>query len=79
MFNRHRSQMSKRQLFSLPEVGFIREADLVPQIIPISSATLWRLVKDGQFPSPIKLSPRVTAWRVSDVRKWLEARGEVAQ
>ena len=46
----------------------------VPGIIPISSATFWRKVKSGDFPSPVKLSERVTAWRVEDVRKWMQAR-----
>ncbi len=58
---------------SLPDVGFIRQAQLVPAIVPFSNATLWRKVKDGTFPAPVKLSPRVTAWDVRQVRKWIEA------
>jgi prophage regulatory protein len=42
-------------------------------IVPFSSATLWRKVKGGEFPAPAKLSERVTAWRVEDVRQWLDA------
>ena len=34
---------------------------------------LWRKVKAGHFPKPVKLSERVTAWRVEDVRAWLAA------
>ena len=41
-----------------------------PGILPISSATLWRMVKSGKFPQPVKLADRVTAWRVEDVQKW---------
>ncbi len=59
---------------TLPEVGFIRQAQLVPTIVPFSNATLWRKVKDGSFPAPVKLSPRVTAWEVGKVREWIEAR-----
>lgn len=62
----------------LPAAGFVRLAQLVPSIIPISTATLWRKVKAGKFPAPVKLSERVTAWQVADVRKWLDARKEVA-
>lgn len=43
-------------------------------IIPFSGPTLWRKVKSGDFPSPIKLSERVTAWRVEDVRAWLNSK-----
>lgn len=45
----------------------------VAPILPVSNATLWRRVKEGTFPKPVKLSERVTAWRVEDVRQWLDA------
>lgn len=43
-------------------------------IVPFSGPTLWRRVKTGDFPKPVKLSARVTAWRVEDVRAWMAAR-----
>ena len=58
----------------LPATGYIRQAQLIPDIVPFSSATLWREVKAGSFPAPVKLSQRVTAWRVEDVRKWMRSR-----
>ncbi len=65
--------MSKQQATkgSLPATGYVRQSQLVPHIIPFSSATLWRKVKAGQFPRPLKLSERVTAWSVDDVREWM--------
>lgn len=62
----------------LPETGYVRQAQLIPAIIPFSSATFWRKVKAGTFPAPVKLSERVTAWRVEDVRAWMQTCG-VAQ
>ena len=56
---------------NLPASGYIRQAQLIPDIVPFSSATLWRKCKAGQFPKPVKLSERVTAWRVGDVRQFL--------
>ena len=55
----------------LPKVGFVRQANLIPHMVPFSSATLWRKVKDGTFPQPVRLGPRITAWRVEDVRRWM--------
>lgn len=55
----------------LPSVGFVRQSQLIPTIVPFSAATLWRRVKSGEFPSPVKLSERVTAWHVEDVRAWI--------
>ena len=57
----------------LPCTGFLRQSQLIPALIPFSSATLWRKVKAGTFPPPVKLSERVTAWRVEDVRAWMQA------
>lgn len=53
--------------------AYVRQAQLIPAILPFSPATLWRKVKDGSFPQPIKLSDRITAWRMDDVEAWLES------
>jgi predicted DNA-binding transcriptional regulator AlpA len=58
----------------LPDDGYVRLSQLVPSPIPVSQPTLWRMVKDGNFPAPYKLSERVTAWRVEDVRNWMKER-----
>lgn len=58
----------------LPVTGYIRQSQLIPIILPFSSATLWRKVKAGDFPRPIKLSERVSAWRVEDIRAWMASR-----
>lgn len=58
----------------LPATGFIRQSQLIPAIVPFSSATLWRKVKAGTFPAPVKLSERVTAWPVESVRAWMDSR-----
>lgn len=65
----------------LPDSAFIREAQLVqsprrpgsPAPLPFSAPTLWRNVRAGTFPQPYRLSKRVTAWKVGDVRAWLAA------
>lgn len=74
----------------LPATGYVRQSQLIgtparntdeehaqdakPGILPFSSSTLWRMVKAGKFPAPVKLSARVTAWRVEDVRAWMQSR-----
>jgi len=57
----------------LPATGYVRQSQLL-RFIPFSSATLWRKVSAGQFPRPRKLSERVTAWDVADIRAWMESR-----
>lgn len=63
-------QKLQRLRHDMPHAGYIRQAGLLA-MLPISSATLWRWVSKGDFPQPVKLSPRITAWRLSDVQKWL--------
>ena len=58
----------------LPQSGFLRLSAIVAPHgpIPVSKSTWWAGVKDGRFPKPVKLSTRVTAWRVEDIRAFIE-------
>ena len=57
----------------LPDSAFIRQRDLM-LVFPFSESQLWRMIRLKQFPAPISLSARVTAWKVSHVRCWLASR-----
>jgi prophage regulatory protein len=64
----------------LPEAGFLRlrqilgdPASGIPPIIPVKKTCWWNGVKSGRFPAPVKLGPRVTAWRVLDIRAFIES------
>ena len=64
--------MERPNFDSLPGEALIRLAVLLALgLLPFSASTLWRKVRRGAFPAPIKVSPNVTAWRVRDVRAWL--------
>jgi len=43
-------------------------------ILGVGKTTLWRWVKEGFFPQPIKLSEGVTVWRLSEVQSWLDSK-----
>ena len=62
-----------RPFGELPLTGYVRQSQLVPAPVPLSSAALRRRVKAGTFPKPVKRSERVTAWRVVEVRQLLDA------
>ncbi|RXJ69806.1 hypothetical protein CRV08_02725 [Halarcobacter ebronensis] len=36
---------------------------------------MWLWVKEGKFPKPIKLSPRVTVWEEDKIINWMETKG----
>jgi prophage regulatory protein len=70
----HRTGPSPAQVLdSLPPTAYIRQKLLLSHIVPFSPATLWRRVKAEEFPKAVKISARVTGWRVSEVRAWLDA------
>jgi predicted DNA-binding transcriptional regulator AlpA len=50
--------------------GLVRLADILAPRgpIPVARSTWWAGVRSGRFPRPVKLGPRITAWRVEDIR-----------
>ena len=65
----------------LPDTAYARQVQLIrdpkrpnlPTPLPFSAATLWRKVREGTFPAPVRLGAAITAWKVGDVRAWLQA------
>jgi predicted DNA-binding transcriptional regulator AlpA len=74
-----KSNIHKSVFDALPNAAFVRQSQLVqsckqrtvPVPLPFSAPTLWRKVKAGTFPQPVKLSKRVTAWNVGEIRAWM--------
>ncbi len=72
----------------LPDTGFLRLSQIVGNskakppinpIYPVSKSTWWAGVRSGRFPKPVKLGPRITAWRVEDIRKLIQQGSEWAE
>ena len=61
----------------LPRTGFVRQPTVIAHV-GFSKSTLWAKVAQGAFPKPLKLGPRITAWRAEDVRDWIAARSAEA-
>lgn len=59
---------------SLPPTGFIRLAAIVGPngLIPVSKSTWWEGVRTGRYPKPVKLGPRITAWRAEDIKAFID-------
>jgi prophage regulatory protein len=58
-----------------PRHGFLRLKQIIAPHgpIPVSRSTWWAGVKSGRFPKPVKLGPRITAWREDDIDALLDA------
>jgi predicted DNA-binding transcriptional regulator AlpA len=64
---------------ALPDVALIQIRPLIHyKVLPYSATTIWRKCKQGEFPKPIKVSSGITAWRVGDIRKYLEQVGSLS-
>lgn len=60
----------------LPDIAMIQVGPLINfNVLPYSATTIWRKCRTGEFPAPIKMSSGITAWKVGDIRKYLEAIG----
>ena len=47
--------------------------DEVCKLTGLAKATIYKKVKEGSFPPPIRLGARSVGWRMSDILAWLEA------
>ena len=56
------SNLENESLLRLPQVL---------KIIPISKSAWWQGCKDGRYPQPIKLGPRTTVWKASDISAFM--------
>ena len=45
----------------------------VKKVAPVSSMSIWRWVRDGKFPQPLKLGSR-NFWRRDEIEAWLAER-----
>jgi len=63
---------SLKNFDSLPDSANVR-LPVVSALKACSAATVWRMVKRGDLPAPRKLSQRITAWNVGELRKALAA------
>ena len=57
----------------LPDSAHVR-LPVVVGLYGCSAPTVWRNVKTGTIPAPIKLTANITAWNVGALRKALAAR-----
>lgn len=61
--NENKSQIKEEVLLRLPEVL---------KRFPVSRSTWWAGVKSGRFPRSLKIGPRTTVWRKSDIESLIQ-------
>jgi len=53
---------------ALPTEGFVR-LKTVLAVVPVGESRWYQGVNTGEFPAPVKIGPRMNAWRVRDIRE----------
>lgn len=66
------------ELASRQEIRFMR----LPEVLALcgkSRSSIYAAIKKGEFPAPVKLSTRSSAWIRSGIAAWAEARVKVSR
>jgi len=50
----------------------------VAHLTGLARTTLWRGVRDGTFPRPVRITPSTIGWCASDLTHWLAERRAAA-
>lgn len=71
----------------LPEAPLIQTGSETPSLLRmptvmrmtgLARSTIYQMIADQRFPTPVRLGPRAVAWRRSDLDRWSETRPAVA-
>jgi prophage regulatory protein len=69
---------------TIPATGFVRLSAIIGSPpgtgpIPVGRATWYSWVQQGIAPRPVKLGPRVSAWRAEDIQAFITSLGTEAE
>ena len=56
---------------------FVRMGSVI-RMTGLCRSTIYRLVAQDKFPSPVRLATRAIAWRRTDLERWSEVRPTIA-
>jgi excisionase family DNA binding protein len=62
---------------SIPTRRYLRAQELAERLA-VHRTTLWRWVRGGHFPHPVRLGPNTVAWDCAQIDAWLAARDVAA-
>jgi prophage regulatory protein len=74
---RHAGIASPNNVGEAQAAEFLRMPSVVYRT-GLARSTIYRLIAERKFPSPVKLAGRAVGWRRSDLDRWSEARPSAA-
>ena len=42
------------------------------KLFKVSQATIYRWIKEGNFPKSVRLGPNMVRWKASDIQEWMD-------
>ena len=63
---------------SVPDASPFLRMWAVTRMTGLGRSTIYRLIAQDKFPSPVRLANRAIAWHRTDLERWSEARPTVA-
>jgi len=46
----------------------------IEKLLKISRTTIYRWLKEGQFPTPVRFGANMVRWKVTDIEVWMKER-----
>jgi len=62
--------MKKRSKTKSSKIPLFLSDEQLAKRYGVSRSTIWRWLRKGDFPSPVKLGPGCTRWPLDDVQAW---------
>lgn len=56
----------------IKKLAFLRLPDVISRT-GLSRSTIYKKIQEGEFPAPIKLGPRASAWIEGEIEEFLQA------
>ena len=60
--------MKEEQFIRLPKVM---------ELVGVQKSAIWKWIGEGTFPKQLKLTPRVSVWKLSEVQEWMDKQIEM--
>ena len=64
------NQVTIKETSNLNGKEWFRVKDL-SQILSMGESTIWKMVRNNNFPKPQKITERLTIWRRQDILDWV--------